>query len=48
VRVDARGNAKLTTTALKPGTHVVTATYTPMQGSAFLASSSLEESHLVR
>jgi hypothetical protein len=48
VRVNARGDAKLTTTALKPGAHVVTATYTPTQGTVFLASSSLEESRLVR
>jgi hypothetical protein len=48
VRLDGQGRAVWKTSTLKPGIHNVSASYTPSQGSAFLASSSLEQTHTVK
>ena len=40
IHLDAKGRGTWTTSSLKPGKHEVSATYTPSQGSAFLASTS--------
>lgn len=48
VRFKGDGRAAWKTLNLKPGIHNVSASYTPSQGSAFLASSSLEQTHTVK
>lgn len=48
VRLDGQGHAAWKTSNLKPGIHKMSASYTPSQGSAFLASSSLEQTHTVK
>lgn len=48
VRLDGQGRAVWKTSSLKPGIDKVSASYTPSQGSAFLASSSLEQTHTVK
>jgi len=47
IQLDAKGRAKWTTSGLKPGKHIVAATYTPSQGSEFLPSSSSYKVHSV-
>jgi len=47
IELDSKGRAKWETSRLNLGEHRLTATYTPSPGSAFLASSSLEEIHTV-
>jgi hypothetical protein len=48
MKLDVKGQATWKTSALKPGKHKVSATYTPNQGSAFMASSSADHTHVVR
>jgi len=48
IGLDSKGRASWETSRLKLGEHRLTATYTPSPGSAFLASSSLEEPHTVK
>jgi len=48
VRLNGDGSAAWKTSNLKPGIHKVSASYTPSQGSAFLASSSLEQTHTAK
>lgn len=48
IELDSKGRASWETSRLKLGEHGLTATYTPSPGSAFLASSSLEEIHTVK
>ena len=47
VRLDARGQARWKTSALKPGKHAVVAEYLPAQGSVFLGSRSPAREHVV-
>jgi hypothetical protein len=48
IRLDGLGRAAWKTSSLKPGIHKVSANYTPSRGSAFLASSSLDQTHTVK
>jgi hypothetical protein len=47
VKLNAKGEATLSTSSLAVGNHLVGAQYIPAQGSAFLASSSLDKPHSV-
>jgi hypothetical protein len=47
VKLNAKGQAKWSTSSLAVGNHRVGAQYIPAQGSAFLASSSLDKPHAV-
>lgn len=47
VKLDARGQARWRTKDLRPGTHQVSAQYLPDKDGAYLASTSLDESHVV-
>jgi lysyl endopeptidase len=46
-KLDAKGQARWSTARLKDGKHKIAAQYIPAKGSALLASSSPDESHLV-
>jgi lysyl endopeptidase len=46
VKLDARGRAAWKTAALKPGKHMVVATYIPSAGSPFASATSVEELHV--
>jgi hypothetical protein len=48
VKLDSKGQARWKVSRLKVGDHQVAARYIPAKGSAFLASSNLDESHTVK
>lgn len=48
VKLDSKGQARWKTSRLKVGDHKVVVQYIPAKGTAFLASSSLDEPHTVR